>query len=136
MRYLCLIHGDAEVYDALPQADQDALVDAHLDYDEHLRQRGHLVSAEALQGPEATRIVRMRDGVISATDGPFAETKEQIGGFYLIEAQGLDEAIAIAGHIPAARLGSVEVRPIRDLIAERDHRPDSGRAGLSAGDNG
>ena len=70
-----------------------------------------------MQGPETAKVVRMRDGAISATDGPFAETKEQLGGFFVIEAATLDEAIEIAGHIPSARLGSIELRPVRDVRA-------------------
>lgn len=119
MRYVCLIHGDSDVFDALSEQEAEALVDEHLAYDDTLRERGHWVTAEAMQGPETAKLVRMRGGRISTTDGPFAETKEQIGGIFVIEAATPDEAIEIAGRIPSARLGTVELRPVRDLIDER-----------------
>lgn len=119
MRYVCLIYGDSDAFDALSKQEAEALVDEHLAYDDTLRERGQWVTAEAMQGPETAKLVRMRDGRISATDGPFAETKEQIGGFFVIEAATPDEAIEIAGRIPSARLGTVELRPVRDLIDER-----------------
>jgi hypothetical protein len=120
MRYLLLIHGSDEQWSVLGPAEADALTDEHLAYDEALRRSGHLVAAEALTGPEMATVVRKRGGKVSATDGPFAEAREQLGGIYLIDATDLDEAIAIAGNIPSARLGSVEIRPTRDLLAERE----------------
>lgn len=126
MRYVCLIYGDSDVFDALSAQEAEALVDEHLAYDDTLRERGQWVTAEAMQGPETAKLVRMREGRISATDGPFAETKEQIGGVFVIEAATPDEAIEIAGRIPSARLGTVELRPVRDLIDERaGERPPS-----------
>lgn len=122
MRYLCLIHGSDEQFAALSKTEAEALADEHLAYDDSLRERGHFVVAEALQGPETAMVVRMRKGRIGVTDGPFLETKEQVGGFFLIEAANLDEAIDIAGHIPSARFGSVELRPVRELMA-RGHEP-------------
>jgi hypothetical protein len=95
------------------------MVDEHLAYDNRLRARGQFVSAEALLGAETATMVCMRGGRISTTDGPFAETKEQIGGFVVIEAENLDQAIDIAGHIPSAQLGRVELRPVRDLMEQR-----------------
>lgn len=86
-----------------------------VNYDESLRQSGHCVASEALQPVNTATTVRMREDKISITDGPFAETKEQLAGFYLIEAKHLDEAIEIAAHIPAAKEGSIEVRPIRPI---------------------
>jgi hypothetical protein len=84
---------------------------------EGLKARGHLLAAEALQPVARSRTVRVRDGKTSITDGPFAETKEQLAGFYLIDAKDFDEAVEIASRIPPARAGSVEVRPVRDLEA-------------------
>lgn len=115
MKYLCLIYNDPKQLDAMPKPQWDTLVDEHLAYDDVLRESGHFVAAEALQAAETATVVRVRNGKMSVTDGPFAETKEQLGGFFLIEARDLNEAIQVAAKIPSARLGSVEVRPIREL---------------------
>ena len=120
MRYLCLIYGDPEA--SLSPAEGEALIKEHLDYDEGLRRKGHFVTADALERQETSTIVRMRNGRVSTTDGPFAETKEQLGGFVLIEARDLNDAIRIAGHIPTARLGAVEVRTVRDLTLRHGAR--------------
>jgi hypothetical protein len=109
MRYLCLVY-----------ADEARL--AELSQGEELAASGHLVLAQALEQVDAAATVRVRDGRLSATDGPFAETREQLGGFVLIEARDLNEAIRIAGRLPSARLGSVEVRPVIDLLRERSPR--------------
>lgn len=89
--------------------------DECIDYVEQLRRGGHHVAAEALQSVETATMVRVRNGKVSITDGPFAETKEQLAGFYLIEARDLNEAIQIASKIPPAHVGAIEVRPIREL---------------------
>ena len=119
MRYLCLVYADEQVLNALPQPEVDALIDEMLASNEALAASGHLVLAEALEQVDAATTVRVRNRRLSATDGPFAETHEQLGGFLLIEARDLNEAIQIAGRIPGARLGSVEVRPVIDLTRER-----------------
>ncbi|MEX0851980.1 MAG: YciI family protein [Bauldia sp.] len=116
MKYLCLIYGDPEVWEAKGQGEVDGLVRDHFDYDDALRRGGQMITAQALEPPATATMVRMRDGKISATDGPFAETKEELGGFYLIEARDLDEAIKVAGNIPSARWGSIEVRPVKTLV--------------------
>lgn len=116
MRYLCLIHLDEKQLDAMPARELDALNAEHLDYDDALRRSGQFIEAEALEPVIATTCVRVRHGRTSVTDGPFAETKEQIAGFFLVEARDLNEAIQIAANIPAARLGTVEVRPTRQLV--------------------
>jgi hypothetical protein len=87
-----------------------------LDYVEALRQRGRLVITHALQSATTASTVRVRNGKLSLTDGPFAETKEQIGGFFLIEARDLQEAIQVAAKWPSARIGSIEVRPIEEEL--------------------
>ncbi len=87
----------------------------HLAYDEELRESGHLIATEALQSVKTAATIRVWDGNLSVTDGPFAETKEQLGGFYLIEAHDFNEAIRVASRIPSAHLGSIEVRPILEL---------------------
>jgi hypothetical protein len=122
MRYLCLVYADEAKLNALPQAEVDALVDEVLANNEELRASGHLVLAEALEQVDAAVTVRVRDDGLSVTDGPFAETNEQLGGFVLVEARDLNEAVRIAGRIPSARLGSVEVRPVIDLSRERSGR--------------
>jgi hypothetical protein len=119
MRYLCLVYADEAAVNALPQPEVDALIDETLATNEALAASGHLVLAEALDQVAAATTVRVRNRRLSATDGPFAETREQLGGFVLIEARDLNEAIQIAGRLPSARLGSVEVRPVIDLLRER-----------------
>src|SRR5437868_5373416 len=108
MKYLCLVYLEGEKLHAVP--DRECATCG-----EGLRSRGVLVAAEALQPVETATTVRVRSGKISVTDGPFAETKEQLAGFYLIEARDLNEAIQTASKIPPAREGSVEVRPVREL---------------------
>jgi hypothetical protein len=112
------------VVKALSRPEWDALRGETLSYVEELRKRGHLVSTEPLQSARAATTVRVRSGKVSLTDGPFAETKEQLGGFFLIDARDLNEAIQVASKWPSARLGSIEVRPIEEgLPMERRYRP-------------
>ena len=110
MRYLLLLHGDAEGEAALTADERLAIVEAHRRLGSELRERGVLIEAEALRAPAAT--VRMGDGRASVTDGPFAETKEQLGSFYLLECADLDEAIGYARRIPESPGLAVEVVPI------------------------
>jgi hypothetical protein len=122
MRYVCLVYADEARLNALSQPEVDALIDETEAYNEELRASGHLVDAQALEQVAGAVTVRVRDGRLSATDGPFAETVEQLGGLLFIEARDLNEAIRVAGRIPGARLGSVEVRPVIDLARERSPR--------------
>jgi len=115
MKYLCLVYGDENELHSVP--DRECLA-----YDADLRASGKCVASEALQPVETATTVRVRRGKLSVTDGPFAETKEQLAGFYLIEAKDLNDAIQLAGRIPPARVGSIEVRPIRP-IREQNRRP-------------
>ena len=115
MRFMFMIFHDEDVMNALPAAEMQALVDGALEYDEEIKRSGHCIVSDALQPSHTARTIRVRAGKVSTTDGPFAETKEQLGGFYLIEAADLNEAIQAAARIPSARLGSIEVRPIWDL---------------------
>ena len=108
MKYLCLVYLDEKKLTAVPDRECQACGDS-------LREKGKLVAAEALQGIHTATTVRVRNGKITVTDGPFAETKEQLAGFYLIDANDLNEAIQVASKIPPARVGSVEVRPVRQL---------------------
>ena len=114
MKYLCLVYLDEKRLPELP--DEDCV-----DFDTSIRNSGHCIASEALQSVSTATTVRMRDGRMSITDGPFAETKEQLAGFYMIEARDLNEAIQIASKIPPARVGSIEIRPIRmirEAVAE------------------
>ncbi len=115
MRYACLVCFEGSIFDTLTPAQKDALDRDSLDYDQELARRGHLVLADALQSPESAITVRVREGKLSTTDGPFAETKEQVGGVVIIEARDLNEAVQLAAGIPLARLGSIEVRPILEI---------------------
>jgi hypothetical protein len=117
MKYLCMVIVDEKAQDAMSESDMQALVDESLAYDDTLRKGGHFVAAQALESVNAATTVRLRNGKVSITDGPFAETNEQIGGFILIEARDLNEAIQLASRIPGARLGGIEVRPVRELVA-------------------
>jgi hypothetical protein len=108
MKYLCLVYLDEKRLDELP--DEDCV-----EFDTRIRASGHCIASEALQPVQTATTVRVRSGKVSVTDGPFAETKEQLAGFYMIEARDLDEAIRLASDIPPARVGSIEVRPIRPI---------------------
>ena len=114
MKFLCLACEDEQTLNSLTPGEWDALRRETLAYVETLRQRGHLVVTEALQSTRTAATVRVRGGKVSVTDGPFAETKEIIGGFFLIEARDLDEAIRLASRWPSARLGTIEVRPVQE----------------------
>lgn len=108
MKYLCLVYGEEG---ALQSMD-----DRHcVAYDEEIRKSGHCVASEALQPASTATTVRVRNGKVQVTDGPFAETKEILAGFYMIEARDLNEAIQLASRIPPAAVGSIEVRPIRPI---------------------
>jgi hypothetical protein len=121
MKYLCLVYDDERNLDAMSDSELDGLVAQCLAVDEELRKSGQVIASEALQPVQTATTVRVRNGKVSTVDGPFAETKEQLGGFFLIDAQDLDEAIQVAAKIPSARLGSIEVRPIWDL-RQQEHR--------------
>ena len=124
MKYLCLVYYDEKTLDAMPKDEFEPFSDAHVVLDEELKKSGRSIAAEALQPVSTAVTVRVRNGKLSTTDGPFAETKEQLGGIYLIDARDLNEAIQIAGRIPSATLGSIEVRPVWEL---RQHAPRVGR---------
>ena len=117
MKYLCMVFYDEKNLDALSKSELQALDDESLAYDEALRKRGQLIAAQALESVHAAKTARLRNGKVLVTDGPFAETNEQIGGFILIEAQDLDEAIRVASETPVLRLGGIEVRPVKELTA-------------------
>lgn len=120
MKYLCLVYLDENRLDELP--DEECV-----EYDAGIRASGHCLASEALESVHTATTVRVRNGKLAVTDGPFAETKEQLAGFYMIEARDLNEAIQIAAKIPPARVGSIEVRPIRaireSVAREQAQRP-------------
>jgi hypothetical protein len=120
MRYLCMICYDQKTLDNLSRPEFDTLVDDALAYDIELRDGGHYLYSGALQSVETAKTIRIQSGKVLTTDGPFAETKEHLGGFIVIEARNRDEAIRLASKIPPARLGCVEVRPIQELEPRRD----------------
>ena len=128
MKYLCLAYEDERAIDALSRAEWAELRRETLECVEQWRESGRLLSAQALQSVHTATTVRVRDGRLSTTDGPFAETKETLGGVLLIEAADLDEAIALAARWPSARIGSIEVRPVEESL-----RPE-GRYRDAAGD--
>jgi hypothetical protein len=115
MRFMFTIYHDENVLDALPEGERQARIDSALDYTDELRRSGHYIASGALQPGRTARTIRVRGGKVSTTDGPFAETKEQLGGFFLVEAKDMDEACAIASRFPPARAGIIEVRPVREL---------------------
>ena len=101
-------------------ADADRHYDEYADFTRSIRKSGHLLGSNRLMPPETAKTVRLRDGRVLTTDGPFAETKELFGGYYLIEARDMDEAIEVASRIPGARLGCVEVRPVAEDARTRE----------------
>lgn len=112
MQYLLLIYEDEKAWASMPEAEQGQVFGEYLTFTNDIKQSGHHVGGEALHPTHTATTVRVRGGKTSTTDGPFAETREQLGGFYLVEAKDLDEATAIAARIPGARYGCIEVRPV------------------------
>jgi hypothetical protein len=117
MKYLCLIYDEERDWDAMPQAEADGYLAECMAAAEAIEASGHQIASEALHPVASAVTIRIRNGKLSTTDGPFAETKEQLGGFYLIEARDRDDAIQVAARIPAARTGCIEVRPVVDFTA-------------------
>ena len=116
MKFLCLAYEEERALNTLSTTEWQALRQETLDYVDGLRKDSRLISAQALQSATTASTVRVRGGKVLVSDGPFAETKEQIGGFFLIEAADFDEAVRIAASWPSARIGSIEVRPIEDQL--------------------
>ena len=113
MKYLCLIYDEEKKLGQMSKSESDAFMGEYYAFTEDVKKSGHYVDGNALQPVHTATTVRVRGGKLATTDGPFAETKEQLGGYYMIEAKDLNEAIQVAGRIPSARIGSVEVRPIQ-----------------------
>jgi hypothetical protein len=113
MQYLLLIYDNEKLWETMTEADGKKVMGEYFAFTEEIKKAGKYVAGDALQPTHTATTVRVRDGKRLTTDGPFAETKEQLGGYYLVEANDLDEAIAIAAKIPSAKMGSIEVRPVQ-----------------------
>ena len=122
MKFMFTIYHDENVLDAMPEKDMQALVDSAIEYAEEIKRSGHYIASNALQRTGTARTIRVRAGKVSTTVGPFAETKDRLGGFFVIEAKDMDEACAIAARFPPLRVGVIEVRPVRELQHSRDRR--------------
>lgn len=112
MKYLCLIYDDEKTMAGMSKEESETFMGDYFAFTEDIKKSGHYVAGDALQPVQTATTVRIRSGKTSTTDGPFAETKEQLGGYYMIEARDLNDAIQVASRIPSARTGSVEVRPV------------------------
>jgi hypothetical protein len=115
MRYLCLIYDEEKKLEKMSKEESDQFMGEYFAFTDAIKKNGHYIGGEALQGVQTATTVRVRNGKISTTDGPFAETKEQLGGYYLINARDLNDAIQVAAKIPSARLGTIEVRPVMEF---------------------
>ena len=114
MKYLCLIYDEEKKLFNMSKSEMDALMGEYFAFTRDIEKSGHLLGGNDLQPVASATTVRVRNGKVSTTDGPFAETKEQLGGYYLIEAKDLNEAIQVASRIPSAKLGAIEVRPVQE----------------------
>jgi hypothetical protein len=119
MQFMLVIYNDPDLVDTLPEGEYDGMMRQCLAHADQLREDGHLIESRMLADSKQARTVRMRNGRLAATDGPFAEVKEVLGGFNLIEAADMDEAVRIAAAFPWARTGSVEIRQVQDIEAVR-----------------
>ena len=116
MKYICLGYYDKAKFDGMTESERNAMYDACFEYDDHLRANGHSVSGEALQGPETALTLYWKDGKVATTDGPYAETKEQIGGIGVLEARDINHAIQLMAQHPALKYGTIwEIRPVGDM---------------------
>ncbi len=115
MQYLCLIYSDESQWPRLSKPEYDRVLGEYLSFTDDIRRSGHLLGGNPLEPTGTATTVRVRNGKLAATDGPFAETKEQLGGYYLVEAKDLNEAIQLAARIPGARYGCIEVRPVMEV---------------------
>jgi len=113
MKYLCLIYNDEREMGTMPRPDGEKMMAEYWQFTEDIKKSGHYKGGDALQPTTTATTVRVRQGKVATTDGPFAETKEQLGGFYMIDARDLNDAIQVAARIPGAKTGSIEVRPVR-----------------------
>jgi hypothetical protein len=130
MKFMLLVYTDTAVVDALPEGEMEGMLRTCFDHVDELERDGCLLESQMLEGPRAAKSVRVRNDRVTATDGPFSEAKEVLGGFNLIEARDMDEAIPIAAEFPWTRSGCIEVRPVQDLPEVRRRvRAGAARAG-------
>ncbi|HEX9878266.1 MAG TPA: YciI family protein [Gammaproteobacteria bacterium] len=122
MKYLCLVYYQESDINAMSQNDWDTLNGECMAFGESIVESGHRLGGDALEPTHTATTVRVRNGKVTTTDGPFAETKEQLAGFYALEAKDLNDAIQVASRIPPARFGSIEIRPVRQLVPEDNTR--------------
>src|SRR4030095_8776171 len=122
MKFMFTIYHDEQVLNAMPEKEMQALVDSAIEYAEETAGSGPYTASHALQGAGTARTIRVHAGKVSTTASPFAETKEQLGGFFVIEAKDMDEACAVAPALPGARVGVIEIRPVQELTHSRDRR--------------
>ena len=122
MKFMFTIYHDEKVLDEMPEKEMQALVDSAIEYAEEIQRSGHFIASDALQRARTARTVRVRAGAVTTTASPYVETKDQLGGFFLIEAKDMDEACAIAARFPPARIAVIEVRPVQELTHSRDRR--------------
>jgi hypothetical protein len=125
MKYICLAYADPKRRETMSEGERNAFVDECFTYDDVLRQNGHLAGGDALQGVENPTTLRFQNGKVSVTDGPFAETKEQLGGILVLEAKDLDQAIQLMSKHPGVKAGPIEIRPtadLTDMIRESERR--------------
>jgi hypothetical protein len=115
MKYLCLIYAEESAMGKMTKEEGAAMMADYGTYTQDIQKSGHYVGGNPLQPTSTATTVRVRNGKVSTTDGPYAETKEQLGGYYLVEAKDLNDAIQVASRIPGARIGAIEVRPIRPM---------------------
>ena len=115
MKYICLGYIDANAFAALPEAEREAMMDSCFAYDEQLRANGHFKGGEGLQPPSTAMTLRYTNGKVVVTDGPFAETKEQLGGIMILEARDLNHAVDLISKHPGAKYGPWEIRPAADM---------------------
>ena len=115
MKYVCLGYIEPNKFESLSESERNALLDECFTYDDELRTKGHFAGGEALQGPQTAATLRWSDGKVSITDGPYAETREQIGGILILEARDLNHAIQVMSKHPGVKMGPFEIRPAADL---------------------
>jgi hypothetical protein len=132
MKYICLGYYDKLKFDAMPEAERNAMFDACFDYDDHLRANGHWGGGEALQGTETALTLSLKDGKVVTTDGPYAETKEQLGGILILEARDMNHAVQLISAHPGLKNGPFEIRPAGDMseimkASQQRRRKDSAR---------
>lgn len=115
MKYLCFGYYDKDKFEVMTESERNAMFDACIEYDDHLRASGHWAGGEALQGPETGLTLHWRNGTVATTDGPYTETKEQLGGILMLEARDINHAIQLMSQHPGLKIGSWEIRPAGDM---------------------